>query len=312
MAKYEENMRRYLLGELSESEQSALEEKYFSDPEVFNQILKTESELVDAYARDQLPKELRDRIEKFYMDHPSRAERVKFAKAFTKRVDKVNEPVASTDRRTSVSWWQRLLALLSGQPPAFRLSMAVVILLIVLGGTWVYLERRRQESEAARIQAANEAQQHEREQSQRATEERKRAEELAAKGSTQPTPEASPTQKTNSGSRSVSLALTVGGVRGGSSGQVPTLVLASDTTQVHLLLNLKESGYPTYRATLQTIGGVEVFRQTNLKPRRSPSFTFTVPANKLQSGEYVFTLTGVSADGETENLSKSLFRVEKK
>ena len=47
-------MRRYLLGELSESEQSDLEEKYFTDPQVFNQVLKTERELVDAYVRGQL------------------------------------------------------------------------------------------------------------------------------------------------------------------------------------------------------------------------------------------------------------------
>jgi hypothetical protein len=38
MDESEQMMTRYLLGELSESEQSALEEKYFIDPQVFKQV----------------------------------------------------------------------------------------------------------------------------------------------------------------------------------------------------------------------------------------------------------------------------------
>ena len=45
---------RYLLGELAEPEQTALEEKYFADPQLFDQLVKAETELVDDYARGRL------------------------------------------------------------------------------------------------------------------------------------------------------------------------------------------------------------------------------------------------------------------
>ena len=40
MDELEEIAKRYLLGELSEQEPAVLEEKYFRDPQVFNEILR--------------------------------------------------------------------------------------------------------------------------------------------------------------------------------------------------------------------------------------------------------------------------------
>lgn len=309
MDESKEMMTRYLLGELAAQEQSALEEKYFADPEVFNQVLKIENELVDGYARDQLSKELRERFERSYMAHPSRMERVKFAEALVSRLDQ-GQPSVTLRAPKPVSSWQKLIAALRGQPFALQLSMAAVILLIVLGSLWFFVDRARRQREAALIQAANEERQ--RHSQQVADEEKRTKEELTAREGTQPTPELSPTPKV---SRSVSLALTVGGVRGGSNTQIPTLVLAPGVTQAQLLLTLKESDYPGYRATLRTAAGVEIFRQTNVNPRRTTAgsnFAFTVPAGKLARGDYVLTLSGVSPNGEVEDLTKSLFRVEKK
>jgi len=314
MDESEQIMRRYLLGELSESEQSALEEKYFTDPQVFNQVLKTESELVDAYVRDQLSNETRVRFEQSYMAHPARTERMKFAGALITRLDQKKESVTSSEQPTSrVSWWQRLLASLGGRRPTLKFSMVLATLLIMLGSVWVFVENRRRQREAAQTQAAYEDQQRlDRERSQQATKEgRPPKEEVAAN----PSPEPSPTPKSNLAPHSVSLALTVGGVRGGDNRQIPTLVIQPDTTQAQLLLNLTENDYSSYRASLQTVAGAEVFSQTNVNPRRSKTgatFVITVPAHELESGDYVLTLRGLSPSGEVEDLSKSLFRVQKK
>jgi anti-sigma factor RsiW len=311
MSESEQTIRRYLLGELSESEQSALEERYFTDPQIFNEVLKTESELVDGYVRGQLANEVRERFEQSYLAHPARSERVKFAAALTTRVDQKKEPVTGEQLTSGVSWWQRLLALLGGQRSTLRFSVALATLLIMLGGVWLFVEsRRRQQGELARTEAAREAQ-----------EERERA-RLA-----QPTPDEAklaehnpqqipqPTPTLDSAPRFVSLALTVGGVRSGDNTKTPTLVIPPGTTQARLLINLKESNYPSYRASLQTIAGVEIFSQTNVKPRSTKSgtsFVFTLPTQKFAGGDYVLTLRGVNPDGEVDDLSKSLFRVEKK
>jgi hypothetical protein len=104
-------------------------------------------------------------------------------------------------------------------------------------------------------------------------------------------------------------------VRGGDDSRTQTLTIPQGTTQAQLLLNLKDNSYPSYRVSLQMIGGAEIFSQSNIKPRSTKSgasFIFRIPARKLGAGDYVLTLRGINPDGEVDDLSKSLFRVEKR
>lgn len=324
MDESEQTIRRYLLGELSEEERSALEERYFTDSLVFEQLLKTESELVDAYVRNQLSNEARKRFEQFYMAHPSRSERVKFAAALATRLDNPNEAVAPAVQPTSpVSWWQRALTAFRLRQPLLSFSIALATLLIVLGGAGVLIESSRRQREAEQTRAANEAEQRrQRELSKPPQNEGGQTEGSTAKQeepverNPQQIPQPTPNQNVRKEPRSVSLALTAGGVRGGEGGgQIPTLVIPPDATQAQLRLNLRGNDYPSYSASLRTVGGAEIFSQTGVKPARSlagASFTFTLPARRLASGDYVLTLRGVSPSGEIDDLSKSLFRVEKR
>jgi hypothetical protein len=204
-----------------------------------------------------------------------------------------------------------------------RFSIGLATLLVMLGGVWVWIASQRRQRELAQTQTASQAQQRrERELSRpSANEEGRRAgEKLAAeqggvKHSPQQIPQPAPTPILSSAPHYVSLALTVGAVRGGDNGKVPTLVIPTDKTEARLLFNLKDNDYPSYRASLQKVAGAEVFSQRGIKPGRTKtgaSFVFTVPARKLESGDYVLTLRGVSADGEVDDLSRSLFHVEKR
>jgi hypothetical protein len=49
-----ERMTRYLLGDLPETEQTAVELEYFADPEKFEEIWSAENDLVDRYMRGGL------------------------------------------------------------------------------------------------------------------------------------------------------------------------------------------------------------------------------------------------------------------
>src|SRR5688500_6089886 len=80
-------MTRYLLGELSEGEQAALEKAYFEDPDVFTELTAAEEGLVDDYARDRLSPDDRARFERVYLADPRRRERVQFAQALITRLD---------------------------------------------------------------------------------------------------------------------------------------------------------------------------------------------------------------------------------
>ncbi len=299
---------RYLLGKLSEQEQAALEERYFSDPQVFNEVLKVESELVDAYARGQLSTEMRERFEQHYLKHPARRQRVEFARALTTRIDE-RETSATRGEQANlhVSWKQRLLAIFGGQKTALRFAMALVILLVALAGVWIFVNNRwRQQQREAQVQRENQAPQPPAEtppQEQRAAQ---NPPEIA-----QPSPNAN----TNSAPPIVSLALTVGGVRSADGGPTQTLVIPQETTQAQLLLDLKDDSYTRYRASLRKIGGPEIFTQPNLRPRTTKAgarFVFRVAARELTSGDYVLTLGGITPEGGVDDLNKSLFRVEKR
>jgi type II secretory pathway pseudopilin PulG len=309
---------RYLLGELSEQEQAALEQSYFRDRNVFNEVLKVESDLVDAYARGQLSAEIRERFERSYLNHPARRKRVEFARALTSRIDEREQSVTQPARSaSSVSWWRRLLALVGAQGPPLRFAMATIIVLIAVAGVWIFVNtRRQQQREAAQLQARQEEQlRRAREQvtPQQPTETPKQEERVAQ--IPPETSQPSPNSNTNSAPPIVSLALTVGGVRGTDNSATQTLVIPHDTPQAQLLLNLKDDSYPRYRVSLRKIDGAEILTQTNIRPRSTNGgarFVFKVPARLLTSGEYALTLGGITSEGEVDDLSKSLFRVEKK
>ena len=304
----QQNLTRYLLGELSEPEQAALEERYFRDPQVFNEVLKVESELVDAYARGQLSTEMRERFERSYLKHPARRQRVEFARALTTRIDEREGSVTSVEQSpqsaSHISWKQRLLTIVGGPGPRLRFAVALVLVAIALTGIWIFVtsRSRQQQREAAQIQAP-----------QQSTETPQQPPAQAARIPPENSPP-SPNSNTNPTPSTVFLALTVGGVRGADGGPTPTLSIPHNTTQAQLLLELKDDSYPRYRVSLRKIGGPEIFTQTNLRPRSTKAgarFIFTVPAKELTSGDYVLTLGGITPQGEVDDLNKSLFRVQK-
>ena len=306
---------RYLLGELSEQERSEFEERYFADADVFNEVLQVESQLVDAYAREQLSTEERERFEQSYLTHPALRNRARFSKALTTRIDGRERSVSRTGKTQStlhLTWTQRLLAAVGGPRPAWRFALALVILLIAIAGIWWW---RQQQREASQIQAQREEQQR-REQEQPTPQQSTgtpRQEERIAQTPPE-VPQPSPGSNTNSTPSVVSLALTVGGVRSAEAGATQTLIIPHGTTQAQILLYLKDDSYPRYRVSLQMIGGREILTQTNIRPRNSKTgarFVFTVRAGLLTKGDYALTLSGVTPQGEVDDLSKSLFRVEK-
>ena len=66
---------RYLLGELSEEDSARLEDSSFSDPDQLEELWSVENDLIDEYARDELPTAERERFERLFLAHPDRRQR---------------------------------------------------------------------------------------------------------------------------------------------------------------------------------------------------------------------------------------------
>ncbi len=310
-------MTRYLLGELSESERADLERRYFADSAFFERLSQCESDLMDDYARGRLSPETRERFEKAYLADPERRARLRFSEALVAKLDREVSPGLIPQEAETTSWWQKLFVPFIGGQRALAFSFAV-LLLMVLGSAWLLLRTSRLRNELAQTRATEAArEQHERELQQQLIDEQARNQQLIAeldRERAQPTPEVGIASPKNTAPAFVSLLLVASGVRGAET-KSPTLSIPAGTQEVRIELKTAENEYQSYQLELHAVGGKAIFDRKSVKPtirKSGANFRFTVPALKFTSGDYILTLKGVMPTGEVEDVSKSLFRVEKK
>jgi hypothetical protein len=303
-------MTRYLLGELADAEQAALEQKYFANPELFDQLVEAENDLVDRYARGRLSPETRRRFETYYLAHPHRRARAKFAEALAERTDRV-EKASSVSPLGTESWWRRFMSSMQGPKLAWGFSLALLLLAV-----WFAFEMRRLHQEGLRNEAERATQgQRERDLRQQLTEELTRANQLADELNrlrSEPPPAAqSPTPTQSSASLFATLILNISGVRGAQIGPPATLNIPAGTEKARIQLNLSDNGYPAYTVVVQSADGRQVFKRDDLRSRNKTrvSLSIVIPASKLSDGDYILTLKGRAPSGGVEDVSKSLFRV---
>lgn len=297
---------RYLLGAATAEEQRALEEKYFSDPVFFEKVVAVEKELLDDSARDRLSPRERELFERHYLAHPKRRARAKTALALASALDQAKRPQVET----SISSWLRdLFSGFRSQRPAF--GMAVAALLLALGCAWFFIETRRLRSELdqSRVSQAT-TERREKELQGLLAEQQGRKERLTSGIERLNT--AQQKSATPSAPSLVSLLLTAGLVRDGAPADTPRLVIPPGVERVRLQLKIKENRYQRYRLSVGTADGRMVRSLENLKPNSAKIFTIALPSRLLTDGEYVLALAGVNDNGESDSLSKSLFRVESK
>ncbi len=312
-------IRRYLFGELSEDEQAALEERYFTDQQVFDQVVEAENKLVDDYARGRLTPQSHQKFEQYYLTHPSRKERSKLAQALVTKLDHAEEDHWAADFPVkTVPWWRRVLQPVPATNRALAFSVSLALLLLMLGAVWLLLQTRRLREDLVQNQSARGAQeQRERDMQQQLADERNRTKDLSdelARLRSQ-VRESPPEGPANPATRTIAtLLLTALGTRRAEMRPAPTLTIPTGTEQVRIQLSVRGSDYPKYNAVLQAIGGEAVFSRDGLKPKITKSgatFVLMAPARDFATGDYILTLRGVGVDGEVDDVSKSIFRVKK-
>jgi hypothetical protein len=107
--------RRYLLGNLDESRQDAIEDRYFASPDAVDAIAQEEEALIEDYLSGQLSAAERDRFERHYLASPVHQRRL--------------EVVRGLSRARSSQW----------QPYGWLAAAAV--LLVAAGGVWRFTQQ---------------------------------------------------------------------------------------------------------------------------------------------------------------------------
>ena len=300
---------RFLLGTLSDEERERLEERYFSDDTEFEEIEIAEEELIDRYVRRELPANERAQFEQTLAGSARLRERVEFAKLFADKLRTTETPVVAPERKAS--WWQRLFGITNrGRGPelalAFSALLVVVAVTVLLVG---WLQLRAESRQLAAQQAALDQRQQELD--RQVADLKARSDEFAKRSQPSPTetplPQISP--EPQPGAAVVFLTLVPGATRSASGSS--QIRLLPGTSDVQLTLNLRDTDYSSYRATIKSVDHGDVFSKSNLKPRvtgHGATLSLRVPAQRLAAGDYYLTLFGEPAN---ESVDDYPFRVIK-
>jgi hypothetical protein len=307
-------IRRYLLGELAEADQAALEQELLSDRGKFDQVWAVENELVDSYVRGEMSGADRERFEGRYLASPLHRERVAIAESFLADIDQgVGETVEVKEKKLAVPWLHGFS--LPSPRPVFGVAL-VMALLLAFSLVWSYVEKVRLTGQIAELQKEAQTErsflkQRERELASRNQEfekeiadARQRNEQLNAeleqlsqgRQATQPTV--------------LSFLLTPAPVR--SEKALPLTTIRLLTGKAQLLMELTNADYTNYQVTLQTVEGREIFRRRTGKFRVGKDRAFAalpIKAGELSRGDYILILFGQTSDGRSEEIDRYFFRV---
>lgn len=313
-------IRSYLLGEMAEPDQTAFEQELLADRELFSQVWAIEDEMIDAYARAEMPGAERQKFERHYLASPLRRERLAIAESFLSQIDQIEEEIAKSIEAATArpvlaavprSTWLRA-------PQRWPQLALVVILAAVLlsAGVLLYLERVKLNVEVARINSETEAERATSDERQRklrtrnqelekeVASERLRGDELKA--------ELEELRRRSPAIPSTGLSYLLTPATERSDNNAPPVTIPPIIDTVQLLMALESNSYPRYQAKLQTVEGQNLFiRQPVIaKFGRDRNFArLPVAAGELKKGDYIVILFGQTSDDRSEELNRYFFRV---
>jgi len=323
----------YLLGELSVQERQDVEQQYFQNDKLFQELLSIEADLIDDYLNDDLSVEERQKFESQVLSTPQGRRKVESSRA---RLSAISEAAAKVvQRRTTeeqTSWWQFLWHPV--KTSAWRFATAI---LLFAGGTgWLVVENIRlrsqlgvarttsqqNEQEVQRLQEQVTAAQHQRQQDETVSrssieqlnEELQRAQidrETAMEVARQKESQLKENLRQSQPSTAIATYIFPFNPVRGTSEQTAPLTISKGQKTVSFQIDLGPTSIPSFHVSLQTVEGREVW--ANIKKARSTragnSITVRLPATVFTSQHYVLILTPSPPNGQTESFAEYSFRV---
>jgi hypothetical protein len=272
-------LRRYVLGALTDAEQARIDEGYFERADLLDRVCAAEDDLIDDYLSNHLDPDEHDRFERYYLASPHHRTRVDVARAL--RTASLVSISASSDQRVrAVRWWAAVAALV----------------LLLVGGAWMFARRSDTSvSVSALPPSASPAKPPEpRDQRQPAVPPQRDA------PSTAPAP-------------LVVVAISLSPIHPRGTDESGRLMMATGTDVVRLHLQGEAGDRPLARgrAIVRTVAGQEVWRGPAMRGTSQPSSlaSIDIPAVRLKPDDYTVELLEGGAKGRDIERHRYFFRV---
>jgi anti-sigma factor RsiW len=121
-----EELTRYLFGEMSETEQMQFELRYFDDPQRFAELCTWRNDLIDHYVAGELSPSMRERFEAGIENSWAINERIRFAETLQDAVEKRGTTSASHSARRSFRTFTKTY-----RRPLLEAALVLVLLALV-------------------------------------------------------------------------------------------------------------------------------------------------------------------------------------
>ena len=293
----DEQLTRYLVGELPEGESAALEEEFFGDDACFERLLAMDDELVDDLASGNLPPTRRAQLER-RLRETGQWGRVQFARALSQRL-------GSNLQTPRLGGTGVVLPLLRRRAEVFVGALAASLLLFVLAALWFSSRNAALRGELARAEVLQRNLEKRTEELQQSLSAERAEKEAALQQLNQAHAEARPSKAAR--------FLLLGTVRG--SGLANRVYLTPEIELVVLQVPGEEIPSPVYRGTLQRAGGEALLQarlQSSSSPKQGVTLAIEVPSRLLTPGRYVLAIEGRPQGGKWEGVRNYPFEIIRK
>ena len=303
----EQLLNKFLLGQLSEAERAAVEDRIISDDDFFERLLAAEDEMIDAYTGHELSAEERRLFETQFHSAPHNLERLEFAKTLRQSlVEKRGESISGLEVK---SRWSRFVQDFRFNRP-LAWATAMVLLVVALGAIWIFINRNGivDENQLALDQPAPGG----------FTPVSPQQDNVPEPGKVLVTPPPVPSPSVQKNAMeparpvTATFILTPGLSRDGGSAR--NLIIPPGTSQIQLRLPLEQGAstdFENYRVLLSLADGARVWSGA-VKAAGDRTLLMNLPANLFRRGDYVLELKGVTPAGKTEAVAEYTFRILQK
>jgi len=308
----EQQIVRFLLGELPEDERQGVEGRLFQDDSFYSHVLAIQEELADNYVQGDLTPDQRKQFENYFLKSPRRKERVDFASAFAGALaqnDNATSAVFPAAESSDAKWWSSFTAFVPKLVPIAAAAFALILLVVASS---LYLQNRRLKNDVRQAQSDRDSvirrsqsdgqtldgkvDQLQREIANLRTQggdlEAKVQEKQKELAALQRSSRVNRVQPSTVGLANFILSP---GLKRGED-EPEKIIIAPDAKLVQLQLVLqREEKYKTYIAEIRTARGNLISSKSGLTVSRTdsgPVVSLVVPANQLLAGEYELALKG--------------------
>lgn len=328
-------MTRFLLGQLSDEERNAVEERFLTDDEYFAQLLIMEDSLVEDYVLGRLTDDQLKNAEFLFRSSAMAKREVRFTQdlvASLREARRAKEQGAKQNKKPALvtnkivppktsPWLQSKASMnliasgFSGLPKVFTATLGLIVLLLAGVAIYFLFQYQRQNRDLLAQQAALERNVQEvreklNQEIQNAAEINKRL-ELETEKRTQA--EEALAQSRNSGSSSIASVVLLPTIFQRSAG-AKTVSLNAETNRLQLLLEIpSETSYPAYNVHIKTFAGQTIWSRDSIPASqiKQSKLSLILNSSLFPYDDYRIELLGVPDNGPAQLVADYAFKVRK-